>query len=77
MMKLRNLIYVAVLFTLSLPATAQSTFMLSVSPANAQSVISGHGGQGLAKPSVAVRWCRTALSVQRASRRMKPGSQLE
>ena len=36
-----------------------------------------HGGQGFARPSVMVRWCRTASSVQRASRRMKPGSQLE
>ncbi len=43
MMKLRNLLFVAILFALSLPATAQSTFMLSVSPANAQSVISRHG----------------------------------
>jgi subtilisin family serine protease len=43
MMKLRYLIFVAVLFSLGLPATAQSTFMLSVSPANAQSVISRHG----------------------------------
>jgi subtilisin family serine protease len=42
-MKLRYLMIVAVLFALSLPATAQSTFMLSVSPANAQSVISRHG----------------------------------
>lgn len=42
-MKLRNLSFVAVLFALSLPALAQSTFMLSVSPTNAQSVISGHG----------------------------------
>jgi subtilisin family serine protease len=43
MMKLRNLSFVTVLFALSLPAWAQSTFMLSVSPTNAQSVISGHG----------------------------------
>jgi len=42
-MKPRYLMIVAVLFALSLPATAQSTFMLSVSPANAQSVISNHG----------------------------------
>lgn len=42
-MRLRYLLFVAVLFALSLPAAAQSTFMLSVSPANAQSVISGHG----------------------------------
>jgi subtilisin family serine protease len=43
MMKLRNLSFVTVLLALSLPAWAQSTFMLSVSPTNAQSVISGHG----------------------------------
>ena len=43
MMKLRNLIFSAALLALGLPAAAQNTFMLSVSPANAQSVISGHG----------------------------------
>ena len=36
-----------------------------------------HGGHGFARPSVVVRWFRTASSVHRASRRMKPGSQLE
>ena len=35
------------------------------------------GGQGFVRPSVVVRWFRTASSVHRASRRMKPGSQLE
>jgi len=43
MMKLRNLIFYAAMLALGLPAAAQNTFMLSVSPANAQSVISGHG----------------------------------
>jgi subtilisin family serine protease len=43
MMNLRNLMFAVVLLALSLPASAQSTFMLSVSPANAQSVISNHG----------------------------------
>jgi subtilisin family serine protease len=43
MIKLRSMMFVTVLFALSLPAVAQSTFMLSVSPANAQSVIRSHG----------------------------------
>jgi hypothetical protein len=38
---------------------------------------SDHAGHGFARPRVAVRWVRTASSVHRASRRMKPGSQLE
>jgi hypothetical protein len=36
-----------------------------------------HGGQGLASPCVVSRWSRTAMSVQRANRRMKPGGPLE
>jgi subtilisin family serine protease len=43
MTKLRYLSFVVILFALSLPAAAQSTYMLAVSPTNAQSVISSHG----------------------------------
>jgi subtilisin family serine protease len=43
MTKLRYLSFVVILFALSLPAAAQSTYMLAVSPTNAQSVISNHG----------------------------------
>jgi len=43
MTKLRYLSFVVILFALSLPAAAQSTYMLAVSPTNAQSVISTHG----------------------------------
>jgi subtilisin family serine protease len=43
MTKLRYLTFVVILFALSLPAAAQSTYMLAVSPTNAQSVISTHG----------------------------------
>ena len=43
MTKLRSLSFVVILFALSLPAAAQSTYMLAVSPTNAQSVISNHG----------------------------------
>lgn len=43
MTKLRYLSLFVILFALSLPATAQSTYMLAVSPTNAQSVISSHG----------------------------------
>ncbi len=43
MTKLRYLSFVVVLFAFSLPAVAQSTYMLAVSPTNAQSVISNHG----------------------------------
>jgi subtilisin family serine protease len=43
MTKLRYVSFVVILFALSLPAAAQSTYMLAVSPTNAQSVISSHG----------------------------------
>jgi subtilisin family serine protease len=43
MTKLRYVSFVVILFALSLPAAAQSTYMLAVSPTNAQSVISNHG----------------------------------
>jgi subtilisin family serine protease len=43
MTKLRYLSFAVILFALSLPAAAQSTYMLAVSPTNAQSVISNHG----------------------------------
>ena len=43
MTKLRYLSFVVILFAFSLPAVAQSTYMLAVSPTNAQSVISNHG----------------------------------
>jgi len=43
MTKLRFLSFVVILFALSFPAAAQSTYMLAVSPTNAQSVISNHG----------------------------------
>jgi subtilisin family serine protease len=43
MTKLRYLSLIVILFALSLPAAAQSTYMLAVSPTNAQSVISNHG----------------------------------
>jgi subtilisin family serine protease len=43
MTKLRYLSFIVILFALSLPAAAQSTYMLAASPTNAQSVISSHG----------------------------------
>jgi subtilisin family serine protease len=43
MAKLRYLSFVVILFALSLPAAAQSTYILAASPSNAQSVISNHG----------------------------------